>query len=222
MSDVDLAAEANVLVPLAGLEAMRGHFAEARGLVARAETIHAELGQLAFAHATGGGARGEIELLAGDAAAAERALRKSYDALEDVGDRAHLATRAVQLAEAVHLLGRNEEALGWARIAEEAAADDDVPTQFLWRSILARVLADSEDPRRATTLAAEAVRLAEATDALWQHAKVLLDLAEVLRKIGRPADAAAAGARSLDLYEQKATTVGAARARALLDEIAVA
>ncbi len=219
MRDVDLAGEANVLVPLAGLEALRGRFAEARAHVARAETIHAELGQIPFAHATGGAVRGEIELLAGDAAAAERAFRESYDALATVGDRAYLATRAVQLAEAVHLLGRTEEALCLSRIAEEAAAEDDVPTQFLWRSIQARLFAGSEEPARAKTLADEAVRRAESTDALWQQAKVVLGLAEVLWKIGRPVDAAAAAARSLALYEQKASTVGAACARALLDTI---
>ena len=219
MRDVDLAAEANVLVPLAGLEAMRGRFAEARAHVTRAETIHAELGQIAFAQATGGGMRGEIELLAGDAAAAERAFRESYDALARVGDRAYLATRAVQLAEALHLLGRNEEALRCIRLAEEVAAEDDVPTQFLLRSIQARLLAGSEDPLGAKTVADDAVRLAEGTDALWQHAKVVLGLAEVLWKIGRPADAAAAGARSLALHEQKGSTVGAGRARALLDAI---
>jgi DNA-binding SARP family transcriptional activator len=218
----DLAAEANILAPSAGLEAMRGRFDEARAQITRAETIYAELGQTALAHGTGGGVRGEIELLAGRADAAEQAFRESYDALALAGDRAYLATRAAQLAEAVHLLGRDEEAMSWARLAEEAAADDDVPTQFLRRSIQARLLAHAGDGVRAEALAREAVRLAEATDALWQHAKIVLDLAEVLRVLGRPAEAAAAGARSLALYEEKASTVGEARARALLDEIAAA
>jgi ATP/maltotriose-dependent transcriptional regulator MalT len=222
MNDVDLAAEANILVPLAGLEAMRGRFDTARAHVARAQTIHAELGQAAFGHTTGGGVMGEIELLAGDAAAAEQAFRESYDALAGIGDRAYLATRAVQLAEAVHMLGRHDESLSWSRIAEEAAAEDDVPTQFMWRSIQARLFAGSGDAARAEVLAGEAVRLAEATDALWQHAKVVLDLGTVLWQLGRPEDATVAAARSLALFDRKGSTVGASRASALLGALEAA
>jgi ATP/maltotriose-dependent transcriptional regulator MalT len=220
LRDADLAGEANVRVYLAGLEAMRGRFDAARADVERAQTLFAELGQTALAHAAGGSVRGEIELLAGDPAAAEEAFRESYDALEEAGDRAYLATRAVQLAEAVHLLGRGEDAMRLSGIAEDGAPADDVPTQFLWRAIQARVLAGSGDAVRAEVLAREAVRLAETTDALSQRAKVVLDLAEVLCALGLPMDAAEAGSAALALFEEKGNTVGADRAQALLVEVA--
>jgi DNA-binding SARP family transcriptional activator len=216
MRDADLAGEANVRLPLAGLEAMRGRFDAARDDVRRAESLYAELGQTALGHATGGAVRGEIELLAGDAAAAEEAFRASYEALERAGDRAYLATRAAQLAEAVHVLGRDDEAMRLSLLAEEAAAADDIPTQYLWRSVQARLLAASGEAARAEALAREAVRLAEATDALSQRAKVILDLAVVLRTLGRSADAAGAAASALELYRRKGSSVGAERAHELL------
>src|SRR5262249_13047607 len=77
----ELAGEANVRVFLAGLEAMRERFTEARRLVDRAETLYDDLGEPALAHGNCGTVRGQIELLADDPVAAEDALRASYEAL---------------------------------------------------------------------------------------------------------------------------------------------
>ena len=64
-----------------------------------------------------------------------------------------------------------------------------------------------------STLASDAVRLAQTTDALNRRAKANLDLGEVFRLAGRPDEAAAAFARALELYEKKGNLVGAARVR---------
>src|SRR5262249_46604877 len=117
----DPGGDAMVRISLAGLEAMRGNFDVARSLLERARALLEEIGQAAVAHAMAGDVGGEIELLAGDAAAAERAFRESYDALVPIGDRAYLATRAAQLAEAVALCGRRDEAFGLSRVAEREA-----------------------------------------------------------------------------------------------------
>src|SRR5262249_60328355 len=50
IESADLAGEANVVVFLAGLEAMRGRFPVARRLVDRAERVYDELGEAAVTH----------------------------------------------------------------------------------------------------------------------------------------------------------------------------
>jgi DNA-binding SARP family transcriptional activator len=218
----DLAGEAHLLAFLAGLEAMRGRFGEARELVDRAEATYEELGNAAFAQGNCGTMRGQIELLAGDPAAAERALRSSYAALESMGDRAYLATRAAELAETVHLNGRPQEAKRWSVIAEEIGGADDIPTQFLWRSVRAKLLALDGETAEAEALAREAVALADGTDALGQRAKITFDLADVLRRCGHADEAAVAADRALGLFEQKGNLVAAKQARALLASLAPA
>src|SRR5262249_55621431 len=143
IESADLAGEANVVVFLAGLEAMRGRFFEARRLVDRAERFYDDLGETALAHGNCGTVRGQIELLADDPVAAEDALRTSYEALASMGDRAYVATRAAELAEAVYRNGRLDEAWRLTETAEVTGGADDVPTQFLWRSVRAKLLASA-------------------------------------------------------------------------------
>jgi hypothetical protein len=69
----------------------------------------------------------------------------------------------------------------------------------------------------AEQLAGEAVARAAETDFLNLRGESLLDLAEVLRVAGRIAEAAAATAEALALFEAKGCTVLADRAGALLD-----
>jgi DNA-binding SARP family transcriptional activator len=216
LKGADVGGEANVLVHLGGLEAMHGRFDEARRLVERSQGLYEDIGQSALAHANCGGIRGQIELLAGETAAAEQALRDSYDALESIGDRAYLATRAAQLADAVYAGGRHDEAERWTRIAKDGGSADDVPTQILWRGVRAKLLALAGEPAEAQALAEEALRLAAATDALNQRANVALDLAEVLRLAGRKEDAATAAGQALELFDQKGNTAAAARVRSLI------
>ena len=132
-----------------------------------------------------------------------------------MGDRAHLATRAAELAEAVYRNGRLDEADGLTETAEATGGADDVPTQFLWRAVRAKVLARQGRAAEAEELARKAVALVETTDAPNFRGAVVLDLAEVLDRSGRADEAAAAAARALDLFEQKGNVVEAGRARAL-------
>ena len=148
LEDADLGGRAGVLVHLGGLEATLGHFDEARRLVDRGNELYRDLGQTALAHGNCGTMRGQIELLAGDAIAAEQAFRTSYEALESIGDRADLATRAAELAEAVLLNGRRDESERWSRVAEQFGSSDDVPTQFLWRAVRSKTARRKRRPRR--------------------------------------------------------------------------
>ena len=72
----------------------------------------------------------------------------------------------------------------------------------------------------AETFAREAVGYAEGTEFLDYHADALLVLAEVLRLAGRPEEAASALEEAVALYERKGNVVSAAKARALLEEVA--
>ena len=179
------------------------------------EALYDDLGETALAQGNCGTVRGHIELLDGDPAAAERALRASYEGLAAMGDRAYLATRAAELAEAVYRNGRLEEAAGLTETAQATGGADDVPTQFLWRTVRAKVFARQGRAAEAEELARMAVALVETTDAPNFRGAVVLDLAEVLDRSGRADEAASAAARALDLFEQKGNVVEAGRARAL-------
>jgi class 3 adenylate cyclase/tetratricopeptide (TPR) repeat protein len=203
--------EAWTLRALARLEARRGRFAEARALLAEGRAIVDELG-LRFSVSLFMLTAGEIEAMAGEPAAAEQQLRLSYELCKRLGDRQYVAV-APNLAEALHQLGRDEEALRFTEEVE-AAAYLDVPEQFLWRKARAKVLAVRGDGEQAERLAREAVALAERTDHLEEHADALMTLAEVLRRAGRAAEAAPALQEALRLCERKGNTVLARRARA--------
>ena len=214
LGDADHSGQANILVQLGPLEAMQGRFAQGRRLVDRAQRLYENLGQAAFAYINCGSARGEIELLAGRVGAADEALRESYGPLEAIGDRAHLATRAAQLADVAYLDERRDEAMEWSRRAEAAAGADDLPTQFLWRSVRAKVLATRSEVGAAVQLANEAVGLAAGTDAVDQRAKVTLDLAEVLHLCGREVESAEAAGLAFDLFAQKENVAALRQAHA--------
>jgi tetratricopeptide (TPR) repeat protein len=216
LDGADLGGEANVLVHLAPLEAMQGNLDEARRLASRSREQYEDLGQSALAYVNCGEADGQIELLAGDAPAAARAFRESCRALEAIGERTYLATRATQLAEALYLTGERDEAERWLWLAESTAGSDDVPTQLGWRAIRAKLLAATGRGEEAVALAEEALRLARQTDALNFHARAALGLAEVLALCGREEESARVAGRALELFEQKGNIVGAASVRALL------
>jgi hypothetical protein len=77
---------------------------------------------------------------------------------------------------------------------------------------------DSQDV--ANALVRDAVRFAEATDALNDRAAVLLDLAEVLRRQGRDVEAVNHVGRARALYEQKGNRTELRKTEALLRELA--
>jgi DNA-binding SARP family transcriptional activator len=222
LAEADLGGEANVLAPLGELEAMRGRLPEARQLVTQARTTYDQLGQHTLAEINCAPIEGRIELLAGETAAAEQALRASYEALERMGGYSYLATRAAELGDALYGLGRSDEAERLSRRAEKLGATDDVLTQLLWRSLRARVLARQGRIVEAETLIDEAAQLAEETDALNLRAKVHLDRAEVLQLANRSDQAGASLEQAIELFELKGNLVAAGRARALLLQLAPA
>jgi DNA-binding SARP family transcriptional activator len=222
LDGADRSGEAGVLVMLGGLEAMRGRPGVGLRLVEQGRTVFEELG---LRQALAGAAlwmEGQIAMLGGAHRVAAQRLRASCDLLAELGNRMHLATFAGELAEALYALGRLEEALGWTDTAEAIAAPDDVSAQFSWRSVRAKLIARGGFVEQALALADEAVALASATDAVNQHARVLLDRAEVLQLGGFAQRAAVDAERALELFDAKGNVAGLRRVRRLLDTLAVA
>ena len=214
--------EAAALNFLGGLEGMRGQFDEARGLVAKARRLYDELGQPFVAEVECGTVAATLEILAGAPAAAEEILRTSCAALERLGHRAYFATRAAELAEVLCTRGRDDEAEDWISRAIEFGASDDITTQLFWRCVRGKLLARRGEGAEAEQLVHEAIRLSETTDALNYQARAHLDLAQVLGRAGRAAEASAEAGAAIELFERKGNIAAAEQARALHAEFAVA
>ncbi len=213
------ALELHLLRLLAHLEAMRGQFGAARRLVVQAKALAEDLG-LEITLALMARQAGSVELLAGDAAAAEHELRPACEALERMGDLGHLSSLGPMLADALVVQGRDEEALllteRWN--PERLTVPEDADAQIRWRSVRAKVLARTREVEEAERLAREATARAARTDYLDLRAQATADLAGVLRLAGRPEESAAALDEAIRLYEHKGNVVAAGRLRGLLAE----
>jgi serine/threonine protein kinase len=213
----DRATEALVQIALGVALALKADFAGARDRYAAGIRSIDEFGRTLE---SGGQtqAAGWIEMLAGDAAAAERELRRGYLLLGELGERALRSTVAGQLAESLHALGRDDEALQMSEHAEELSASDDLASQFLWRRARALALAE-RDVDQAERLARDALALVSETDQLSWHADALQSLAQI--RAGRdPEEAAALSAKALALYREKGNKPGEERVTQMLSELA--
>ncbi len=179
-SPSDPSLEAAISSTLGGLRAMRGEFDEARRLCNHARDLYDELG-LKFRRAARALVPGGVEMLAGEPAAAEGALRWGYDLLGEMGEQGVRTTLAPFLAEAVAAQGRDDEALELTEECERTAAADDIVPQTMWRCVRARILAERGDGATAQTLIREAGELSDPTDFLELRAGVQLARADLLR-----------------------------------------
>jgi tetratricopeptide (TPR) repeat protein len=208
--------EMAALHTLAALHAMAGRIDQARALGEEAAQIAGKLGPSRFA-AICAQFLGQVELLAGDPAAAERWLRWGAGILERMGERGLRAEMTANLARALAAQGRDDEAMELAGLSGELAVRDDLYSQVERRGPLALVLAGRGRLDEAERLAAEAVELAADTDMLAMRAGALLDLGRVLRLAGRGAEAGPLAGQALELAERKGHLVAAGQARELLD-----
>jgi tetratricopeptide (TPR) repeat protein len=195
------------------LEAMQGRFDDARRVIAEANVSSVELGLEMVRGAGVLRAAGEIELLAGDAAAAERAFREAYGTLERGQDWGHLSSVAPLLALALLAQGRPAEAAEPLELTSRIIIDDDSDAQISFLRARARLASLEGDPVEAEALARRAVERAAGGDDLNAHADALVDLADVLELGGRQDEAAVARREALGLYERKGNLVSAERVR---------
>ena len=191
---------------LAPLEAMRGEFDQARILSRSGKETLEELGE-GVAAASTSQESSVVEFLAGDAAEAERQLRRDFEALERMGEKYLLSTIAGELARALVAQSRLDEALAMTATAEELSAEDDVGSQALWRSARAKILAERGELEEARRLASEAVELLDTGDAIVRRADALVHLAEVLEQAGFRDEAAQRLSEAEALLREKENTV---------------
>ena len=155
---------------------------------------------------------GLIELLEGDATAAEGWLRPAYEGFRAHGLGVAAARAAALLGRALLVQGRAAEA-ETASHESEALAGDDFKAAIAWRGVRAEALTLRGEHAAGVELARAAVEIAAATDDLLDHADARSALAVALRAAGRTREADAEEARAIELWEQKGATLLAERAR---------
>jgi DNA-binding SARP family transcriptional activator/tetratricopeptide (TPR) repeat protein len=220
LQEADRGGTAQILVYLAGLEAMADRFDSAKTLLVDVRGIYEDLAWTVNIPSNYAPMAANIELLAGDFAEAERFLAESGPLLEAWGLRGQLATQATQLAEAVYGQGRYEDAVRWSETAEAYAASYDTGAQFLWRSVRGKALAQHGAVDEGARLTREAVDIAAQTDSVSQRAQVLLSYAEVLRLKGHTGEGVEAVEEAIRLLEKKGNLAAGRLARVQLVEFA--
>jgi class 3 adenylate cyclase/tetratricopeptide (TPR) repeat protein len=202
--------EGLALCAAAQLEAMRGSFDEARALYVRARAVLTDVGGSMLGASTALDSS-TVEMLAGDHAAAERDLRRDAELLEAMGERYLLSTMEGVRAQALIALGRHGDAADACARAEAAAAEDDVESQVLVRSVRAELHLHEGRFAEAATAAAEADALLRGAEA----PNIVADLAVVRARIAAAGgDRETAGrelARAARLYRDKGNVVAEGR-----------
>jgi hypothetical protein len=203
---------ASALGALGLLRAAQGDFDEGRALVLKTRRALEELGELqgAAAHSI---AVGEVELLSGDDAAAERVWRQGYDEVTALADRHSAANVAWRLGLALAHQGKDDEAAEFAEIAKNARPRG-LWVDVWWRIVLALVEAHRGNGARAVSLVGEARERIASVDGAESsmEADALLESAGALRAAGRPEEAAALVAHAAGIAERLGYVVALRRA----------
>jgi class 3 adenylate cyclase/tetratricopeptide (TPR) repeat protein len=194
---------------LAQLYAMNGELERAREAYGTASAVLRDLGG-GLASSSTSIELAQIELLGGDLAAAEQALRRDHEALVAIGERYILSGVVGLLAKVLVAQGRLEDVEPLARTLEELAAEEDTAAQIDWRVLCAVAIAREGRLDEAERLAREAVALARDTEVPTQRAETHLRLADVLALAGRTAEAASEAEVARRLYAAKGDVVSAA------------
>jgi class 3 adenylate cyclase len=198
--------EANVLGAVAALEAMRAEFSTARAAYSRAAAILEELGlELSRAALTQVGA--PLELLAGDAVAAEREARRgaaTFDRLGSAGVQSPL------IAEALEAQGRRDEAVRELERFSPSSGPELAQWQVRWRIVSSRIAGGNGRAAEAVETARIGVTLADRTDDLTLSGDAHATLATALALAGFEQEAATERGTALAAYEAKGNVAAAA------------
>jgi predicted ATPase/DNA-binding SARP family transcriptional activator/class 3 adenylate cyclase len=212
---VDKQGRARIDLSLALALAFQGRLTEARELAGSATTALEDMGMTLQALYSVMD-RAQVELVAGDAHAAEEHLRPALARLLTIGEHAVASTVAALLAEALSQQGKDGAAERAATQAMDLSPGDDRFTRILARTALARVHAHRGELAAAEALAREAVEDSLQTDWADQQADALTALAEVLRIAGREQAVSETLGLALERYEQRENVVAARRVRGML------
>jgi hypothetical protein len=203
----------------AGALGMLGRFDEARAILAGSRAEQAERGGgILLANLTAFECV-DLELWAGDPAAAAEFGAEGFALHEELGDPGFMSSAAASYARALYALDLLDDAEAWAGRAAELGASDDARKEMLWRRISAKVLARRGEHAEAERLAREAVAICDGTEMLDAQGDVYADTAEVLLLAGRREEAAEAFGQAIARYERKGNLVMSARTRPRLEEL---
>jgi class 3 adenylate cyclase/tetratricopeptide (TPR) repeat protein len=201
------AVEADALLGGPYIHARLGDFDLARQMLERSKAICRDLG-IAYGLCEAGMAGSEMEVLAGDLAAAERELREVIDIADGMEAGHYVALYRVRLARVMNDQGRHEESA--ALLDEAAALYANAPW---WKSNWARVLAARGELDDAVALAREAAEQEAGNADITAVAQTLVDVSEVLVAAGDHAGAEAALTDAIALNEEKGNIVAAQHGR---------
>jgi tetratricopeptide (TPR) repeat protein len=162
----------------------------------------------------------QVELLAGDPAAAVPPGEKLCRLYEESGLHGFLPWALGMLGQTYYAAGRLEDACAAADRAAALVTGDDPDT--LWRQVRAKVVARRGEYAEGERLAQKAIEILDPTDMLNMQADAYADLAEVLALGGGSARAADALGQALSRYEQKENLVMAAQVRDRLETLRAA
>jgi DNA-binding SARP family transcriptional activator len=211
-------AELNLRGCRAVLTAMTGRFDEARETMAEARAGFAEL-QLGVIAAYLALLDGIAETLAGNHAAAERAVRDAEAMISGSETRWYEAFIYADIAHAVLAQGRLDDAAAAVARIETLPAPCDTEWSIKRHTARALLAARQGNPERGLADARAAVAIGDATGLMICRANAHRTLAELLLAGGRPQDAAASALRALALDEAKGNTVAAANTRLRFAEL---
>jgi hypothetical protein len=209
---IDHTARTELAVVQGVLLALSGDFEQGRRLAADGRQALLERGQRVH-YAAISQPVAVIELLAGDASAAEDLLREAHDILSAAGERGYLSTVSALLALALAKQERYLEADEFAEQARQVGAEDDLTTNIYWRVAKAQVEAHGDELAEAARLAAEAIGLARSES--FDLPIVTVEVAAFLE----PGRARAALEQALASATAKGNVVSAAQARAQLEAL---
>jgi class 3 adenylate cyclase/tetratricopeptide (TPR) repeat protein len=218
-SQMGLRLHVATLYHLGGLKGMQGDFDAARALLGEAMALGEQLG-LRTTLAGMAYYSAEVELLAGDAAAAEAFIRPACDELERIGDWGHYATMASALVEALVLQGRADEAVRPAELSSLHVIEDDMDAQVTTRCNRVRLLLAAGDAAEAERVAREAVAAALQTEFHDRRADALAALAASLQAQGRLEESARALEQAIVVCAQKGNVARERQLRTKLAEVA--
>ena len=192
---------------LAGLLAMQGRFDEGRAVLEEARKGRAEFADPRTLDTSWTFYAAELELRAGDLAAAERIVTDALERLRNAANTEWAATQGALLADLHLRQGRYEAALEEAEAARALVPSEHLTVLSTAERVRAAALAGLGRIDEARAVAERIVAALESSDALVARAQGLLVLAEVLERAGERPEADARRAAAVELLERKGDVV---------------
>lgn len=196
--------EAVALRCQAVLEALRGRPEAARRMITSSRVLVEELGSSARI-LEADAAAGLIELVNGDAAAADELLHPTYEGFRSAGLDVDAAQAGALLARAWLAMGRIADAEALSYECEDMAGHD-LKAAIAWRGVRAGAFARRGLHAEAVALAREAVSIAADTDALLDRADAHIALSVALGAAGDDHEAYEQFALARELWTTKGAT----------------